>query len=54
MHRLAFFAPLLLAACTTPSGDTAAEGETGAHKCVSEGAESFIGGPETASRGPPL
>lgn len=43
MHKLALFAPLLLAACTTPSAEAPAEGEASGHKCVSEGADRFVG-----------
>jgi peptidase inhibitor I78 family protein len=51
MHKIALFAPLLLAACTTAPGETPVHGETAGHKCDNARAGSFIGQPGTSEAG---
>ena len=51
MHRLAFVAPALLAACSTAPAATPVHGVTPGHKCDAAGTARFIGQPGTGATG---
>ena len=51
MRKIAFLAPVLIAACSTAPAAPIIHGQTPGHTCQKEGTDQFIGQPATSANG---